>query len=69
MVAIARKLAVRMYWMLRSGADYAQLVRMQGSQDADERRCSIARLIGAPCSREKSRRLKKRIMVRKFVTE
>jgi len=30
-VAIARKLAVRMYWMLRSGADYAQLVRMQGS--------------------------------------
>jgi len=30
-VAIARKLAVRMYWMLRSGADYARLVRMQGS--------------------------------------
>jgi transposase len=30
-VAIARKLAVRMYWMLRSGADYAQLVRMQGN--------------------------------------
>lgn len=30
-VAIARKLAVRMYWMLRSGADYAQLVRMQAS--------------------------------------
>ena len=30
-VAIARKLAVRLYWMLRSGADYAQLVRMQGS--------------------------------------
>jgi len=29
-VAIARKLAVRMYWMLRSRADYAQLVRMQG---------------------------------------
>jgi transposase len=26
-VAIARKLAVRMYWMLRSGSDYAQLVR------------------------------------------
>ena len=31
-VAIARKLAVRMYWMLRSQASYAQLVRMQGSQ-------------------------------------
>ena len=30
-VAIARKLAVRLYWMLRTGADYAQLVRMQGS--------------------------------------
>jgi hypothetical protein len=28
-VAIACKLAVRMYWMLRSGADYA--VRRQGS--------------------------------------
>ena len=33
-VAIARKLAVRLYWMLRSGADYAQLVRMQGSPAA-----------------------------------
>jgi len=31
-VAIARKLAVRMYWMLRSGADYAQLVSQQGSR-------------------------------------
>jgi transposase len=30
-VAIARKLAVRMYWMLRRPASYAQLVRMQGS--------------------------------------
>jgi transposase len=30
-VAIARKLAVRMYWMLRTGADYVQLVRKQGS--------------------------------------
>ncbi|HKV96534.1 MAG TPA: IS110 family transposase [Gammaproteobacteria bacterium] len=30
-VAIARKLAVRMYWMLRSPVSYAQLVRMQGS--------------------------------------
>ena len=33
-VAIARKLAVRMFWMLRSGADYAQLVRRQGSSGA-----------------------------------
>jgi hypothetical protein len=30
-VAVARELAVRMYWMQRSTADYAQLVRMQGS--------------------------------------
>ena len=30
-VAIARKLAVRLYWMLRRQANYAQLVRMQGS--------------------------------------
>jgi len=33
-VAIARKLAVRMYWMLRGGANYAQLVRRQGSPGA-----------------------------------
>lgn len=33
-IAIARKLAVRMYWMLRSQASYAQLVRMQGSPRA-----------------------------------
>lgn len=30
-VAIARKLAVRLYWMLRSQSDYAHLVRMSGS--------------------------------------
>jgi len=30
-VAIARKLAVRMYWMLRGQTSYAQLVRMQDS--------------------------------------
>jgi len=33
-VAIARKLAVRMYWMLRRQVNYAQLVRMQGSSRA-----------------------------------
>jgi len=33
-VAIARKLAVRMYWMLRRQVDYAQLVRTQGSSRA-----------------------------------
>lgn len=30
-VAMARRLAVRLYWMLRAQADYAQLVRMSGS--------------------------------------
>jgi transposase len=30
-IAVARKLAVRLFWMLRPGSDYAQLVRMQGS--------------------------------------
>lgn len=30
-IAIARKLAVRLYWMMRTKCDYAQLVRMQGS--------------------------------------
>jgi transposase len=30
-VAIARRLAVRLYWMLRAQVDYAQLVRMSGS--------------------------------------
>lgn len=33
-VAVARKLAVRLYWMLRSQMDYAQLVRMQASPGA-----------------------------------
>lgn len=33
-VAVARKLAVRMYWMLRSQADYAQLVRARGSSSS-----------------------------------
>jgi len=33
-VAIARKLAVRMYWMLRRQVNYAQLVRTQGSSRA-----------------------------------
>ncbi len=30
-VAIARRLAIRLYWMLRARVDYAQLVRMSGS--------------------------------------
>jgi transposase len=34
-MAIARKLAVRLYWMLHSKADYAELVRTQGSSGAN----------------------------------
>jgi hypothetical protein len=30
-VAIARRLAVRLYWMLRTRHNYTQLVRMSGS--------------------------------------
>ena len=30
-VAIARRLAIRLYWMLRTGHNYAQLVHMSGS--------------------------------------
>jgi transposase len=30
-VAVARRLAVRLYWMLRARLDYAQLVRTSGS--------------------------------------
>ena len=33
-VAVARKLAVRLYWMLRSESDYAHLVRMPGSSSS-----------------------------------
>lgn len=33
-VAVARKLAVRLYWMLRSQSDYARLVRMPGSSSS-----------------------------------
>ena len=32
-VAMARKLAVRLYWMLRGGQDYAQLVQVR-AQDS-----------------------------------
>jgi transposase len=33
-MAVARKLAVRLYWMLRSQSDYAHLVRMSGSSSS-----------------------------------
>jgi hypothetical protein len=41
-VAIARKLAVRMYWMLRSGADYARLADnvIEGGRPSDSARAN-----------------------------
>ena len=53
-VAVARKLAVRMYWMLRSTADYAQLVRMQGSPWATLVKTVHRWADWAPCLPEKS---------------
>jgi transposase len=52
-VAVARKLAVRMYWMLRSRADYAQLVRVRGSSSsAVVPSTGIEKLSGRPASLE-----------------
>ena len=63
-VAVARKLAVRMYWMLRSPADYAQLVRMQGSPWATLVGRTVHRWADwAPCLPEKVGEFEQRIMV------
>lgn len=43
-VAIARKLAVRMYWMLRSQVNYAQLVRTQASPRGTLMKCNSSSL-------------------------
>ena len=60
-VAIARKLAVRMYWMLRSGAAVRTAGSgRQGSPGATHWWTQVHRWTDwAPCSRERSRRLKK----------
>jgi transposase len=42
-VAVARKLAVRLYWMLRTETAYPEVVRMQGSQSH-----SVAEVYGRP---------------------
>ena len=51
-VAIARRLAVRLYWMLRAQVNYAQLVRMSGSPSSagGSARGGIERLIGRRAS-------------------
>jgi transposase len=50
-VAIARKLVVRMYWMLRTQTRYPEVVRMSGSPSHPVARFQAERLSGHPASR------------------
>lgn len=50
-VAIARKLVVRLYWMLRTHTPYPQVVRMQGSSSHSVAAKQAERLSGHPASR------------------
>jgi transposase len=53
-VAIARKLAVRLYWMLRTNKRYPEtVVRMQGSPSHPVAKAKAERLSGRPASRRK----------------
>ncbi len=64
-VAIARKLAVRLYWMLREEVDYAQLIRGShaGQPESFRGRGQDRSVEWAPCLPEKSRGIEKVIMV------
>jgi len=50
-VAVARKLLVRMYWMLRTQTRYPQVVRTQGSPSHSVAAVQADRLSGRPASR------------------
>jgi transposase len=50
-VAIARKLVVRLYWMLRTQTRYPEVVRMSGSPSHPVARLQADRLSGHPASR------------------
>jgi len=50
-VAIARKLVVRLYWMLRTQTQYPEVVRMSGSPSHPVARLQAERLSGHPASR------------------
>jgi transposase len=50
-VAIARKLLVRLYWMLRTQTRYPEVVRMQGSPSHSVAAVKADRLSGRPASR------------------
>ncbi len=50
-VAIARKLVVRLYWMLRTNTRYPEVVRMQGSSSHSVTAPTVDALSGHPASR------------------
>jgi transposase len=50
-VAVARKLAVRLYWMARTQKPYPEVVRMQGSQSLPVAEVMAVRLSRPPASR------------------
>jgi transposase len=50
-VAVARKLAVRLYWMARTQKPYPEVVRMQGSQSHPVAEVMAVRLNRPPASR------------------
>jgi transposase len=51
-VAVARKLAVRLYWMARTQKPYPEVVRMQGSQSLPVAEVMAVRLSRPPASRQ-----------------
>jgi transposase len=51
-VAVARKLAVRLYWMARTQKPYPEVVRMQGSQSRPVAEVTAVRLSRPPASRQ-----------------
>jgi transposase len=58
-VAVARKLLVRMYWMLRTQTRYPEVVRMQGSPSHSVAAVKADRLSGRPASRPEKQQKEK----------
>lgn len=58
-VAIARKLVVRLYWMLRTNTRYPEVVRMQGSSSHSVAESTTEPLSGHPASRSQAQPGKK----------
>ena len=50
-VAVARKLVLRLYWMLRTNRRYPEVVRMQGSSSHSVTEVTVERLSERPASR------------------